>query len=457
MRRLSGCALAAVGITLAVHAAAQSGDRRLVSAMANRDLATVRSLVSEGVGIDVPDAESATALHWAAHWNDMEAVRLLLDAGADPNARNRFDVTPLHLAAIQGNPALVAALLGAGADPNAAFGDGETALMTASRTGNPAVVSTMLEHGGDPNAVEGWHGQTALMWAAQENHAEVVMLLIGAGADVNRASTAHDWVEIVYSAGNVPKTRDVGGLTPLHFAARHGSVDAAQVLLDAGADATSQEPMYGLTPLQVAVVNGHYRLARHLIDHGVAVNDGSLYLAIDTRNLAYYAQRPNPPEKDGDVSNLEVIERLLERGADPDLPYTKGIPERTVAGQIEVPAGATPLDRAASAADFDVVRLLINHGADGSVKADDGVTPLMLLAGFKRGRAGPEMDDSPERNETVRMLLEAGAEPALEHPETGKSAVQYAEEAGAAGLVELMRRYGSIPAASTAALPPDGN
>ncbi len=110
----------------------------------------------------------------------------------------------------------------------------------------------------------------------------------------------------------MPKTRDLGGLTALQFAARNGSLAAAEKLLDAGASADAAEPMYQLTSLQLAIVNGHYTLAKRLIDRGVDVNDGSLYLAVDTRNLAYYAQRPNPPDKDGDVANLDVIPLILE-------------------------------------------------------------------------------------------------------------------------------------------------
>src|SRR5688572_25345372 len=296
---------------------------------------------------------SASALHWAAHNHDVGAVKRLLSEGADPNLANRFGFTPLHEAAIARNAEMLELLLEAGGDANATFGEGETVLMTAARAGDADSVRALLAHGALPDATENWHGQTALMWAALENHADVVQLLVDAGAEVDRASTKHDWVKISYSEGNVPKTRDLGGLTALQFAARQGSLQAVEKLLDAGADASLTEPQYHLTPLQLAIVNGHYTLAKRLIERGVGVDDGSLYLAIDTRNLGYYAQRPNPPEKDGEVTSLDLVNALLERGANPDLPYTKGeiegdakprLPERTVAGEILVPPGATPID-----------------------------------------------------------------------------------------------------------------
>jgi len=436
---------AALGLSLLLAAGTlhAENEQRLVAAMKTRDLGTVRELVAEGVGVNELDRESASPLHWAAHWNNLEAVKLLLGAGANPNLANRFGVTPMHEAATLGNAAIMTALLEAGGDPNAAFGEGETVLMTAARAGDAGSVRALLAHGGDPNAAEGWHGQTALMWAAIENHADVVQLLLDAGAEVDRASTKHDWVEISYSQGNVPKTRDLGGLTALQFAARSGSSDAVEVLLAAGADPAKVEPMYELTSLELAIVNGHYALAKRLIERGVSVDDGSLYLLLDTRNLGFYAQRPNPPEKDGGVTSLDMLALLLEHGAKPDLPYTKGIPERTVAGQIEVPAGATPLDRAAAALDYAAIDVLLTHGASPNVATDDGTTPLMQLTGYSRNRGGAPVTNAPERLAAIRALLMAGADVDAVQEETGNTALHFAAMRGVSEIVELLEAFGA--------------
>ena len=400
---------------------------------------------------------SASALHWAAYRNDLDAVKRLLAEGADPNAVNRFGVTPLHEAATVGNAAMLEALLDAGGDANAAFGEGETVLMTAARAGDVASVKTLLAHGGKPDATENWHGQTALMWAAIENHADIVQLLIDAGAEIDRASTKHDWVKISYSEGNVPKTRDLGGLTALQFAAREGSLESVEKLLAAGADANAAEPMYQLTPLQLAILNGHYTLAKKLIERGVGVDDGSLYLAVDTRNLGFYAQRPNPPEKDGDVTSLDVVNALLERGAKPDLSYSKGLPEgvlpegaakprlpeRTVAGDIEVPPGATPLDRAAAAGDFAVVATLLEHGASASVATEDGTTPLMLLAGYSRTRTNAPLSDIPKRLELMRLMLEKGADVHAVHKDSTNNALYFAKQRNAPEIIALLEQFGA--------------
>jgi ankyrin repeat protein len=432
-------------------AAAAAADTRLVAAMKKRDVAAVRALAAEGVGVNAQDAESASALHWAAHWNDLAAVRALLAAGAEPNLANRFGVTPLHEAATVNNAVMLEAMLDAGGNPNAELGEGETVLMTAARAGNAAAVRALLAHGANPDAAERWRGQTALMWAAIENHAEVIELLIKAGADVNRSSTQHDWIKISYSEGNVPKTRDLGGLTALQFAARQGSSAAAQKLLAASADASRPEPMYQLTALQLAIVNGHYTLAKTMLAHGISGDDGSLYLAVDTRNLGFYAQRANPPEKDGDVTSLDVIVALLEHGANPNLPYTKGIPERTVAGEIPVPAGATPLDRAATASDFDAIAVLLAGGANPSVAADDGVTPLMLVVGHVRRGQPPEVANDARRRTAIRALIEHGADVDAVLGDSGNSAQHLAAARGAADIVALLEELGAAKDAKNTA------
>ena len=100
--------------------AATSSDLRLVEAVKNRDQEAVRSLLKEHADVNTSQADGATALHWAAHWDDLETAELLIRAGANVNAANDYGVAPLSLACTNGNAAMVEKLLKAGANPNAA-------------------------------------------------------------------------------------------------------------------------------------------------------------------------------------------------------------------------------------------------------------------------------------------------------------------------------------------------
>jgi ankyrin repeat protein len=425
---------------------AAAGTATVVEAVKRQDKAGARTLINQRADVNAADAEGMTALHWAAHWDDLDTVRLLLKAGARAKVANRYGVTPLHEACTVGNVAMIEALLDGGADPNAAYGEGETPLLTASRTGNAAAVRLLAVRGANVNAVEGFRGQTALMWAAAEDHEAVARLLIELGADVNARSKHYEFPSLVGGNGGIIHDRPEGGLTALLFAARQGSLETTERLLTAGADINASEPQYGFTPLQTAIFNGHYQLAVRLVDRGANVNDGALYTAIETRNLATYSNRPNPPDNDDGVSSLDLIHALLAHGADANLPYTKRIPPRQAQGDINVPAGATPLFRATRATDLPAIRALLDKGADPNVAVNDGSTPLMVSAGLGARRGGDEeIADKAGRAdpvEAMKLFISAGANVNAAN-EAGNTALHYAALTGSARGVEYLAASGA--------------
>jgi ankyrin repeat protein len=435
-----------VVVALATSSVSAAGDARLVGAVKSRDKAATRLLLKQRADVNTPDVEGMTALHWAAHWNDLETVKLLIGAGANAKAANRYGVTPLHEACTVANVSMIEALLKAAADPNAAFGEGETPLMTAARTGNVEAVKLLFAFGAKVDVREGFRGQTALMWASAENHAAIVRTLVEVGADVNARSITYEFPSLVGGNGGIIHDRPEGGLTPLMFAARQGAIEAGQVLLDAGADLNASEAQYGFTPTQTAIFNGHYDFATLLIERGADVNDGSLYIAIEMRNLATYSNRPNPPEKDRLHTSLDVIQLLLARGADPNRPYIKKIPPRQAQGDIIVPPGATPLFRATRATDLTTIRLLLDNGAKPSIANKDGSTPLMVAAGLGARRTGDEefVEKAARADplDAARMFVDAGADVNAVN-EAGNTAMHYAALTGAARIVEFLADRGA--------------
>ena len=361
------------------------------------------ALLEHGADANEAQGDGMTALHWAVTNEDVEAARSLIYAGANVHATTRLNaLTPLWLAAQSGSAVMVYLLLDNKAEADAANGDGVTPLMIASASGNPDVVQILIERGANPNAAEKAYGQTPLMFAAANNEADVIAVLAEKGADVAAATK-------VRTSGT---TEPMGGLTALHYAVRQGNVEAVDALLDRGAD-INQKSADDTTPLMLATINGRLDLAIHLLERGAdatiatAAGGTPLYRAVDLQ-WAPKSTYPQPPAaRQQKTSYLSLMKALLDRGADPNARLRKPLWYTRYAFDSEGidPSGATPFWRAAEAGDVDAMRLLVAHGADPAIKTNEGVSPLMVLAGAGY-RRGDETTVPAGRMPALRYLVE---------------------------------------------------
>ena len=426
---------------IAVSGIATAGDVRLVDAARNEDRSALRSLLKQHADVNAADLDGTTALIYTAHQNDLEAVKLLLAAGANAKAANRYGITALAEACNIGNGDMIEALLKAGADPNATIGEGETPLMTAARTGSVAGVKALLARGANVNAAESRLGETALMWAVNENHADVVKILIDAGANVNARSTFFDFNFRKVASGGTQAILFRGGLTPLLFAARQGAIESAQALIAAQADLNQAEPDYGMTPLLEAIYNDHYDLAAVLAEKGARL-EGALYLAVEMHNLDYFGNHPRKPVTDK-LDEVGFIKLLLARGADPNGVLKIKLPGRQAQGGVTVPAGATPFYRAARSADLEVMRLLLEHGADPSQPSADHTTPLLAAATGQGARfAGGDERPEAEFVEALKLCLDKGADVNAAN-DRGDTAMHAAAQRGSDKIVQFLADHGA--------------
>src|SRR5204862_5279887 len=154
--------------------AAAGRDALLAAAVQRRDTRAVLALLQPHADVNAPQSDGATALHWAAYFDDAETTGRLIRAGAKVDIPNNYGMTPLALAAANGTAAVIDQLLKAGANPNRPVRAGETPLMLAARAGKPDAVKRLLNAGARDDAKETWNGQTALMWAAAAGHGPVL-------------------------------------------------------------------------------------------------------------------------------------------------------------------------------------------------------------------------------------------------------------------------------------------
>jgi ankyrin repeat protein len=373
--------------------AAADPDTRLVDAVMQRDTAAVRRLLKAGVDVNVPQGDGATALHWAAHWDDVDTVDALLRAKARVNAANELGATPLWLATVNSSTPMVDRLLEGGADPNLALPSGETPLMTAARAGNVEAVKLLLARGALVNAKERTQDQTALMWAVAERHPQVARVLVEAGADVHaetmvrprRVNTEVGGFD-ARTATNIEK----GGYTPLLFAVQQGVLESVEILVAAGAKVNEVAPE-GTTALVVAAHSGHGAVARMLLAQGADPN---------AADAGYTALHAAILRGDG-----ELVKALAAHGADLNAALVKATPVRRNSADYALGpelVGATPFHLAARFLQPAIMRTLAEAGADARFAMKDGTTPVMALVQARR-RIEPGLTADPAADEALAV------------------------------------------------------
>src|SRR5579872_3912597 len=418
---------------VALHAA--SNVAAVADAAKADDLPAVRKLIKERADVNIPANDGSTALLWAAYHSNVEMTKALLASGALVDTANHYGVTPLLQASRNGDAPVLQALLDAGAEPTRWHAEGETPLMAASRTGHVDAVKLLLSKGSFVNAADPFQEETALMWASAEGQLDVVKALLAAGADPNLK--AH------VSAITTRKDADhlSGGLTALMFAVRNGHTDVVRELVKAGADLKLTNAD-GATATVVAIVNDRFDLAKELLDLGADPNDGSLYFAVDmhdaTTDMRAHDGSRLQPKHPNNLTSLGLVKVLLDLKADVNKPFIGALHSTTLCCGESV--NSSPFYRAATAADLEVLKLMLAHDAKlewspsevkpkngkagGRPNPNIGKTPLM--AAIKGGmgapiaggpgftRIGPPQYREPgirDPLEALKMLLAAGADP----------------------------------------------
>lgn len=422
----------------------------LIEAVRNGDTAMLRTLLEQGVDANASEADGTTALIWASYADDADSAVLLLDAGADVNAANDLGATSLWAASQNGSDEMVSLLLDAGADPNRALLLGETPLMVAARSGYPTVVETLIGRGADVNGSAA-RQQTGLMWAAAQKHSAVVEVLLEHGADVNARSEVWRQVMAVPPHSIDEYNREIphGGDTALMFAARSGDLASARLLVAAGADVDSADA-WGVSATSLAAHSGFSSLVEFLLDQGADPDaPGPGFTALHNAIMH---------------NDESMVRALLDHGADANVPLTTWTPTRRSSRDLNYApelVGATPFWLAARFSTPEVMRLLVDHGAeprfvhegtyfaisitDAIVERRHVTTALMAALGMGGGRAWVQLDRGQREAralEAAKLAVELGIDLSVASAD-GRTALDAAR--GMESVVEFLSSNGAPP------------
>jgi uncharacterized protein len=386
-----------------VNAAQGDGMTALHWAARNGDAELTQMLLFAGANVKATTRLGGyTPLMMAAQQGHATVIATLISGGSDVTAANALGTTPLMLAAASGDPQAVTTLVENGAEIEATEKTfGQTPLMFAASNNRVEAVKALIKAGANVKATSKVNNVGSLSAQQQEflasasgsgnqaggngtgRNGQVVAPGAqgapgaggggGGGGGFGRGGGGKPGIDRGYFYNELIGTQ--GGHTALILAARSGFTDAVKLLVAAGADVNQNSAGDKTSPMLIAAINGHFDLAKWLLDQGANPNAAAengvtpLYAALNV-TWAPRALYPQPRAfNQQQITYLDFMKALLEKGADPNLRLTKKVwyseYNFDLAGVDE--AGATPFWRAAFAGDVPAMSLLFEHGADANI------------------------------------------------------------------------------------------
>jgi ankyrin repeat protein len=436
------------------------GDTPLAEAVKVADARMVKTLLDAGAGVEGTNLDGESALMLAIKTGELPIVQMLINAGANVNTvEKEHSQTPLmYAAAAKKNAgAMVKLLLSKGADvkPRSLSYDwpshisaevrvqyhpfgGLTALLYAARDGCYDCVEALIAQGADVNVPTTEEGVTPLMIALDNDNNDVAKLLLDHGANPG----LWDWYgrTALYIAVDRKDGGSSGGgirvsIDPSH-SARYTNKDIIKFLLDANVDPNPELRMHrptrggftgrfsdplldtGATPLLRATIANDMETVRALLDKGASPNIN----AMGVTPFLVAAGVGGGQRGAGGAAAVTLMDLLLQHGADVNAQVTgtKTYSMRN-ARTPSTNEGMTALHVAAQAGRTDLVRFLLEKGANPDIADSNGRKAIDLLGGARagntpaaanpaagaRGRGAPQV--SAGNASEIRALLESAA------------------------------------------------
>lgn len=387
----------------------KNGETPLMMAARTGSVPVIKLLLAKRADINAKESlRGTTALMWAAANSNTDAVRLLIENGADINAKSAT-VAPGRrpYLADSGRARIQEFIDGRGQGgtvvqidaPDAkAPGDANARAEAQRRLEEERAVAkrTLAEF---PDASDArrtdkrWGGLTPLIFAARDGNQETVKALLDAGADVNQTSE-YGWTALLvathnrfYRLGTMllerganPNLANEGGWNPLYIATDNRNIE--------GGDYPTRRPDMD-----------HLDYIKRLLAAGANPNL-RMRSSTETRTVFthqwLFEEGATPFLRAAQSGDVVLMKLLLEHKADPSIPTEHKVTPLMVASGIGWVEGVTY--EWSPETTYEAVKLLLDLGADVNAQdVLDGRTALMGAA--HKGRS-----------DVVKLLVERGAD-----------------------------------------------
>ncbi|KAH7970063.1 hypothetical protein HPB52_023952 [Rhipicephalus sanguineus] len=356
----------------------------------------VETLLGHGAQVQFKAGpNNETPLHIAARVkNADDCAELLIKSGADVNEKDANGEIPLHFAAREGHLRTTKLLLEDNSISDLLNKDGESPLHVAVKNCHFPVVQALLEDwekkNSDPEEKKklanqkNMEGENSLHYAAtitekQKHYAtedrDIMRILLKHGGDVNAETrtTMETPIHHCSRTGNVAILQEIidtmppaavmiscnqqarNKKTPLHLAAAEGRLDVCKILLELKADTNALDDQ-GQTPMMLAIENDHSEVVKLFLR---VKPDLAMMSNAKGFTCAHIAAMKG---------STAVIKELMK--------FNKSI----VTSSRNRTTDSTPLHLASAGGHANVVKMLLQAGADAKEENADGDTALHLAA-----------------------------------------------------------------------------
>ena len=486
------------------------GDNSMLhTALEHGQVETVKKLIELGADVDLANSRGRTALHFAIQRGDKpELFDLVMAADPSLNHVDENRVSPFLQAIYYGHSGMAKKLANAGCDVNVKDRFERPVIYEAASNGMGELVELLIENGGNVRESDS-NGTTAFMMLCHSGQLELVKehFDIALATQVNNDnqnclsyaafSNSPELVEYLCEKTDLENTADQWGRTPLLVACEQDKIEIAKILLKHGANPDTIPPDDSY--LQLPLIHAAFQQNSDMVEALLAA-DANVSISNAQGNQALHAVcgATSREQRFGQLprseAGAEIIDMLLEKGADPNVKNEAGQTPLAIAVANNFPAGIdklikrttevdldlgqtsllywacrnkmpntvtillnptdptdktllegskvntsdqngqTPLCLAAAAGDDEVVRILLANKADPNLAGDDGQLPLNCALAHQ--------------NNATEMLLAAGASSTAVDG-SGRSPIQTAGWYGNEAAIKLLAKQSVNLSATT--------